>query len=309
MTRPWTAIAAAVLAAGVLIARGQPSGEPGPAGAQPQTGIASIPVPRLVERLERLTPDDPMAYFLLGEEVAAESVDRASRDLARTLLVLALHLDRAGGGTNNLTPSACLALAGLTPRESERRWLVAIARASDRRAGESSARRRGVGPAPVNELVAFELATAFGLIRAGEGRRAEQLLNKPAVADLLTAYENVLNDEGIIGGAQRLRRWAGEWTTCPECRNRRFVTRGEGGRARLCPTCGGSPGPKLTDAELLVQLRMESALLRGIHRLWSAQYLADAGEPLRDPDPAELAATYGVDTSRTTWRDGQWRQP
>ena len=77
MTRPWTAITAAVLAAGVLIARGQPSGEPGPAGAQPQTGIASIPVPRLVERLERLTPDDPMAYFLLGEEVAAESADRA----------------------------------------------------------------------------------------------------------------------------------------------------------------------------------------------------------------------------------------
>ncbi|MBL8991288.1 MAG: hypothetical protein JNJ48_06885 [Phycisphaerae bacterium] len=309
MKRAWNFAAVGAMAACLAAAGRQPAGSPVSPAPVGQPGVAAIPVPRLSERLARLSPDDPTAYFLLGEEVASESVDRSSRDLARTLLVLAMHLDRAAGGTGNLTPSVCLALASLTPREGERRWLVAVARASERRAGERAGRTRPPGLAPVSELVAFDLATAFGLIRAGEGRRAEQLLAKPAVAELLSAYENVLDDEGIVGGAQRLRRWAEQWQSCPECRNRRIVTRGEGGKARLCPTCGGSPGPKLSEAELLVQLRMESALLRGIHRLWSAQYLADGGEPLRDPDAADLPATYGVDTTRTVWREGQWRQP
>lgn len=282
-----------------------PPAEPAPA-ATPATGLNAIPVDRLSEKLAALAPSDPMAYFRLGEEVAAEAFDRPSRDLARTLFVLAMHLDREQGGKLHLTPSACLALATLTPSESERRWLAAMASASDTRA-DAQERQARLPPA-VSESVALELATTLGLLRAGEGRRAEQSLAKPAVAELLGAYENVLNDEGHLGGISRLRQIAAQWP-CPECRNRRVVTRGEGGKPRLCPTCGGVPGPRLQRSELIVHLRMESALLRGIHRLWSAQALADNNQPLREADPNELAAWYKVDTTRTVWRAGDWKTP
>lgn len=308
MSRTRTLVLAMPAIAVALVGWSGAAQQPQPAGPAP-INWATIPIPNLANRLSMLAPGDPMAYFKLGEEVAAEAFDRPSRDLARTLLVLAMHLDRTSGGKLRLTSSSCLALATLTPRESERRWLIAMAQVAHASEPDGRPARRLMVAPNVSESAAFDLATAMGLIRAGDGRRAEQLLAKPAVAELLNAYENVLNDEGIVGGAQRLQRLASEWGQCSECKNRRFVTRGEGGKPRLCPTCGGSPGPQLSKQELLVHLRMESALLRGIHRLWSAQSLADGGEPLRDPDPAELSAWYKVDTERTVWQQDQWVKP
>jgi hypothetical protein len=66
------------------------------------------------------------------------------------------------------------------------------------------------------------------------------------------------------------------------------------------------PGPVLSPSELLGQLRLEAALLRGIHRLWSAQIQADAGEPLRDPRPEDVAMIFRVDPNAVLYRHGKW---
>jgi hypothetical protein len=94
---------------------------------------------------------------------------------------------------------------------------------------------------------------------------------------------------------------------CSECKNRRFIKSQQG--VRLCPTCGGKPGPKLSQQELLYQLRLESSLLHGVQRSWIAQTVVDGGAPLRDLDPDELAATYRIDPARTRWRNGAWESP
>jgi hypothetical protein len=74
----------------------------------------------------------------------------------------------------------------------------------------------------------------------------------------------------------------------------------------LCDTCRGNPGPTITEEEMANHLRIEAVLLEGEQRSWAAQLVADAGAPLRDLDPAELAATYGVDPARPVWRGGEW---
>lgn len=301
------------------------------AGRQAGPDYSGIPVARLMERLEALDPAAPEAYFRLAEEVAAEvtaggggggaggavSGSRAARDLARRLLVLAFHHGRHGQGTvdADLGPSVCLALASLTRRDQERRWLLAMTRVLQEERPLVGEKRARPSPSaqPVPEQVALDLSAAMGLARSAEGRRAEMLLQRPGVLDALKAYDAVLEDEGRVGGSQVVLKAAAEWPACPECRNRRIVTRPDApGRpltARLCPVCSGDPGPRLDRTDLLLQLRLESALLRGIHRIWSAQALADGGEPLRDPDPEELAAWYNVDVAESVFRGGRWVKP
>lgn len=280
----------------LLAGAGQPGGAP--ASPLPTT------VPGLAERLAALNPQNPQAYFLLAEELAAEAgSDRPSRDLARSLFVLSFELYRARNqpGDGELARSATLGLASLTRIEPERRWLAAIgdqvAPPGDR-AGSASARL----PAAVPEVVAFHLATAMGLARSGEGRRAEQYLAREGVRELLAANQVTITGDPAAG--QPVLKWIADWPACPTCKNRRVVTRAN--ESELCPYCDGNPGPKLSDSELLKQFRAESLLLRGVYRSWSAQILADDGEPLRDPNPADLAVSFGVDPRGTLWRKGSW---
>ncbi len=276
--------------------------------------IATIPLPDLEARLTALTPDDPRAYFLLAEELAAEvEVAPAARPLAQSLFALSYELERAASGGDAgradgaFGRSVCLALASIAPRDDERRWLLALARSLD--AARADPEFDAPGPGPTRREAALDLATALGYVRSGEGRRAKTLLDKPGVAGLLAQYQGLLSGPGLSIGADTIRRYADQWPVCPECRNQRIVTRaGEGGGTKLiCYTCRGNPGPRLSDEEVLLQLRLESALLSGIQRSWAAQVAIDAGAPLRDLDPAELGATYGVDASRPLWRDGQWQ--
>lgn len=289
-----------------------------PLGAAVQPGEPKADDPlaaRWGSKLARLTPAEPMGYFLLGEDVAGEATDIASRDLARRLFVLAYEMDAAGakGGerrSTTLAASVCLALASLATREDERRWLVALAETlSDRAAPAALAGSSGVTDATD---VAFDLATAMGFARAGEGRRAEQLLDKPGVTELLERADSMPMPDGTIGGLRSfMRRTVRDWPVCPQCRNRRVVaaTANRNGELVVCDTCRGNPGPAMTDMELSNQLRIESALLQGTQRSWAAQVLSDAGAPLRDLDPAELAGTYSVDPTRPVWRNGEWAEP
>ncbi len=293
-----------------------PASIPAPAPTSPPatpTALASERDPSKVwgKRLGALSPDKPMGYFLLGEEVAADATDNEARDLARRLYVLAYELDArsaAEKGRFRLGPSVCLGLASMASRDDERRWLRALAETlSEREPSLGGTTADGIGG--FDPEAAFDLATAMGLARSGEGRRAEQLLDKPGVSELLDRIEAQPMPDGSLNNLRAFfKRAIRDWPICPQCRNRRVVPAGSNrnGEMVLCDTCRGNPGPKLTEQELANQLRIEAVLLQGTQRSWAAQVLADAGAPLRDLDPSELAGTYRVDPAKPLWRDGQW---
>lgn len=289
-----------------------------PEAAEPSVQPSPAPAPATIDRTQQLAalnPRDPWAYFLLGEAIAAEAADPQSKSLARTLFVLGYETSKSAGSAaaqNDDAPagadiriSVCLALASIADREAERRWLHAIASSL----GWNNPQRTtaSAGAAAAADPAGLELASAIGLVRIAEGRRAAKILEKPEVAALLERSERLLSPAGLTGGASRIRRLMAEWPICAECKNRRFIKSPQG--VRLCPTCGGKPGPKITQQELMYQLRLESSLLHGVQRSWVAQTIVDGGEPLRDLDPDELAATYRVDAARTVWRNGAWALP
>jgi hypothetical protein len=277
-------------------------------GTQPQQAESPAPdvIPAEIRaRLPQLHPQDPLAYFLLAEEVAEEVEEPARLLLAQSLYALAFELDRKRGGSGSLAASAALGLAQVERLDRDRRWLIALAGAMDSRYLLPD---WNVSAWPsVSDDVAFKAATAIGLARAGEGREARRLLEQPGVIEVLRRYERALAATGGAGAVWRLERYVEQWP-CRECGNARVVTRpgARGPEVRLCPTCQGNPGPRLSEEDLIAQLRFESALLSGIHRSWGAQFMADGGAPLRDPDPDELAATFGVDAARPYWRNGKW---
>jgi hypothetical protein len=271
---------------------------------QPESPAAPPPQ-SVARRLESLRPQAPEDYMLLAEEVADLPPDQGQADLARRLFVLAYELDRARRGAPRIAASCCIALAGMERLEQNRRWLLAVAGALDVR----YARTDWSVPAAAlaSDEVAFKAATALGLARAGEGTAAKKLLDEPGVMPLLRSYERAMGTTTGTGAIFRLQKYIEEWP-CRVCENRRVVPRpGPGGvEYRICPNCHGNPGPLLSEEELVAHLRFEAALLNGIQRSWSAQVAVDQYAPLRDPDPDELAAAYGVDPARPYWRAGAW---
>lgn len=306
-------------------ASAQPRQPTTPQTPQPTTTTATtttinlnaIPINNLASRLAALSPDDPAAYFELAELIAAERWAPGAEQLARTLYVLTLELRRTdanaiGSATDragSLAASACFGLAELAHTEEERRWLLAVAGLLQPVGSPTT------GPLATRSIdadsPAFHLATALGLTRAGLGRRAQQHLDRPGVSELLDRYERLLDPAGLDGGARRLRQHIQAWPQCHECRNRRIVTTATRGEVRreVCPQCRGNPGPQLDPREEVLQLRLEALLLQGIHRSWGAQSIADAGAPLRDADPAEIAPVYGINPQNTIFRNGQWTKP
>jgi hypothetical protein len=257
------------------------------------------------ELLEALRPDEPLAYFELAEELADEVRSPETLALVRTLYVLAFELSRGEGRESPLAASACLGLAELERLQADRRWLRSLAGMQDAR----YASRDWNVPSSASSTVeiAYRAATAMGLARAGESRQAQDQLGKPGVIPLMREYERAIGTTGLAGAISRLEKQLRAWP-CPECQNRRFLSRqsDEGVQHRLCGTCRGDPGPALSNEEFIGQLAFESVLLNGVQRSWAAEIAVGQGAPLRDPDPAELAPTYRVDPSRPYWRAGQW---
>ncbi len=313
-------LAAATLASlGAAPPSPPPSSPPPTRAATPaaEINLAATPVPLLADRLAALSPGRPELYLELAEDVAAEAALPGARTLARHLYVLAFTTDRqrTGPRRGELGPSACLGLAGLASSDTDRRWLRGVAvELSESRTATSSVRPPSVKrPSLVADTAALDLANALGLIRAGDGRNAIRLLTRPGVAEAIVAFGGVLlADKGQLDPVKNLQDLAERSSPCRECGNRRFVSRADGKgptRPRVCPLCSASPGPRLSDDELLGQLRLESAVLRGVQQSWSAQILADGGRPLRDPDPDEVPAYFRVDIEKTVFRNGAWQKP
>jgi len=259
------------------------------------------------DRLGALRPDQPMAYFELAEEIASEAEDIDGLRLAQRLYVLAFELDRADG-VPTIAGGACLGLAELARHEHERRWLMTIAAIVDPRYSGLALTGESVAGASVETRA--RAAEALGLIRSGQGQRAKRLLEDPEIEDLLRRRDRRLSRYGVPGELDILLQQAALWP-CPECRNRR-VTQVRSGMSRepaLCPVCRGNPGPPMTARDLERHLRFEAELLGVGGGSWGGQLLASGAAPLREPDPASLAAVYRIDPAKSIFRDGAWVAP
>lgn len=292
----------------------RPGAQP-PSGPPDASGLAAEnseprspdlpPVPGLAERLEGLDGSHAEAYFLLAEEVADEVRNADHVRLARQLYLHAYEIEREAGGARPLAPSICLGLRSIDRIDDTRAWLAAMAGALDSRYEEPD---WATSPEPAaSEAGALKTATMLGLARAGLGSRALALRDDAEVRDALTRYGSMLGAAAEAAIDAMIRAWP-----CPECRNERSVQRrtSQGVETRLCNTCLGNPGPKLSIDEYVAQLRFESRLLKGVQRSWSAQLAMDGGAPLLDADPDGLAralsARYGLQIERRRWRDGAW---
>jgi len=271
-------------------------------------GSASVrpPAPEAFDdKLRKLSPESPLAYFLLGEEVADASQDVAGRRLAATLFVLAFELDRAQEQGGRLAANACTGLAAVTRDGKDRRWLLALARTLDPR--YSPPEWVVAAPPMSQDSEAYRVATLLGLVRAGEGGRAKHLIARAEVKSALAAYDVLLSRLGV-GSVSGIVREAERWP-CPECSNDRVLktrSRQDGFEHKVCFHCAGNPGPQLTRADLLAQLRFESWVLQGVQRSWAAQISTDEGAPLVDPEPEGVALVFGVDAKAVYWRNGRW---
>ncbi len=256
----------------------------------------------LNERLTSLNGVNAMAYFELAEEVAYEAEHPADTALAQHLFVLAFEIDRVSPAPR-LGASVCLALADLSTTNDERRWLFALARNLSPSEEIVDLSGDTVGP---TDAAALALSEALGLYRSGDYRRSKALLVRPEVAELLNRHESLL-----IEAAVNIEHELDTEPICHECNNRRIVRSNidDDQQHRLCYTCGGNPGPDLSDRQLMAHLRLEAILLRGVHKSWAAQLSRDHGAPLRDAAADELAARFNIDASATLWRNSAWTQP
>ncbi len=257
----------------------------------------------ILARLERISPSDPESLLRAGEDCSAMGSPLSVR-VARRMLSGAIEVDRARGG-GRVAAGACLLLAELSTSEPDRRWFAALARAMEAGVGGRSWLRPG--DAGYNAEAAYNAACVVGLVRAGDGLAARQLLNEPGVRQVLLDHERLLSTIGEPGGLAYLEREAGKWP-CPECRNDRVVRTVVDRQAqyRLCPACNGNPGPSLSDDAVILQLRLEARLLHGVQRSWAAQLAADHGLPLDDPDADELSKVLGFDSRAFIFKDGGW---
>ena len=308
-------VRAASVVAACLLAGAGAAAQPADAGAvESMSGRWA----GLGERLSALEPSEPEGYFLLGEEVAAEAMTGAERALARRLHALAFGLaSRQDRGDDRLRASAALALADLARTDEDRAWLRAIARSlrppeSGAAAAPGAGGSRAAGS--ISREAGHDAARALGLLRSGDGREAGRLLARDEVEGLLERYSGLITETGPVGLMHTLRTEARSWPD-DTCRDKRYivaqVTRnGEQTREiQLCPVCGGSPGWAPEPEIFRGTLRLESKLLDGVQRSWSAQLAADGGAVLRDPDPENLPASLGYEVARSVWRGGRWVSP
>jgi hypothetical protein len=218
-------------------------------------------VGRWEQRLEALSPADPMAYFELAEEIADAAADESQLALAGHLFGVAGALD-----PQRLGRSACLAIADLEPNEYAKRRMLALGALLDRRAG-GLVEQPG-GALDIHPEDALAVSEAISHYRKGDGARALKLLLRPGAMDLLEAWGAV----AFRGGAARF---------VEDCRLYR-----------------GSRKPTLTDQDLVTMLRFEAALLAGNNRSWSGDLLLTQGRPLIEVDPDRIEEALGADGSR-----------
>jgi hypothetical protein len=253
-----------------------------------------------------LKPEDPEAYILLAEDIADAARSPEDTRLSIELYALGFEAARNSAGTTPraaLMSTACRGLASLVNYNPDRRWLQSLATFVDPLAQPPLWTTR---PPPTNpESYAYRVSLFLGYTRAGYGSLAQQMLSKPDFAQTLTAMQPILARSGVTGGIVTLQRWASAWP-CRTCSGAGITRRGNPPEFTPCSNCNGKPGPRLSQADLVAQLRLEGSLLQGFSPSWSAQLNSDDGAPLQEPDPSQLCPRLKVDPTRMYFRSGAW---
>lgn len=273
---------------------------------------SEAPVADLGQRLLHLDPADPMGYFLLAEEVAAEARSQRALEMARALYVLAFELSAIGDRPSDLAASVYLGLAAIARGPEERHWLITLARSEvnwDVSSAMTEVRRSG---SPIDPG-AMSLADAITAARAGDGRMVKILMRREEVR---RALDRIGADKGRI---ETLLDDAVRQASCPGCYGRRFLRpqlTGDSGDEpeTLCPVCRGNPGPSLDGEDFSRTVEAQVLLLGARQSSWSAQFWLDRGAAFVEPHASALAARFAVDPLLPYWRaesggdplDGRW---
>jgi len=235
--------------------------------------LAAAPLPPDATRLEALSPQRPLEYLELAEEIADAATTDAERQLARRLYALAGLLDR-----ERLARSAALGLLAIETDRRQRERLDALARLLSPAVEAVPSRAFAV-----RRDAAVALSEAFSAFRRGRGSQGTSALRVPGADDLLDRYGLALP-----GGPQRFREDLRAFRAgsvrpeiAPEARAATFAL-----DEALLSAAGDRP-----------DLRFSSDLVRG----------GDA--PLPEVDALRLESVFGTDLSRPIWRDGQWVPP
>ncbi|MEO0511362.1 MAG: hypothetical protein AAF108_00480 [Planctomycetota bacterium] len=265
-------------------------------------------------KLSGLDGTDAAEYFALAEALhRSVPKDSNAAERAVRLYVLAYEIarERSRGGPGraaegfSIPASACLAIADLEPSEQRRRWLRALAERLDGR----YARPPWNEPvdAPEERRARLRLAEAVGHVLAGRSRTALNRLDEPAVALAAARFAAALDSSSTPASYERLLQLAEEFRS-PPCNGNRFEQTGRGNlrNTQLCPETRGDPGPSITLGERVDYLRFESLVLDATPRSWVGELATGVPPPLLDPDPDELAPTYGIDPAERLYRGGIW---
>jgi hypothetical protein len=247
-----------------------------------------------------LSPEHPEAYLELAEQILDRPDAPERIELARQMLVRAVEYGRSRKGAEHTAASAALALASISPQASQRQWLRAVAATlhPDYSAMRPSDR--------IDTAASSRAAEAITRLRAGEGIRPRELLADPAVRTVLKQNEAALSADGTTSVSDLDA--AAKKQPCTSCGGR-LLAMPQGPRsAMLCSACKGQAFLAVSTRDFGSQVRMQLRLLGVPQDRWG-----DATEaemlPARDPDAAEIAKVFGVDTTFVAWRDGKWQLP
>jgi hypothetical protein len=268
---------------------------------------ATRSVPGFSERAAALSPAEPEAYLLLGEELAAEAVTDEDIALARQLLAMAVDSALRQPQSDHVTATACTALAAYAVGDADQRWYRAIAESF--RLDRAATDWAGSVDPPLSRASLLDAAEMLDAVRAGNGVRARRLLDRPDVRRVIERFGPMIAGESGRNLLDRLEGHAGRWP-CTQCRNRRVVSEiiDEFPSTFICPTCQGDPGWNPPPAVLVGMLRFEALALGSIQRSWGAQFAVDRGLPLRTPDAQAVAGRVGVSFEKPYLIDGVWSQ-
>ncbi len=288
--------------------------EPPPAAAAPaESSPADQGALSMDARLEQLSPSDPEAYFLLGEE----AIDEAQLDLAVRLFVLAARFDGDRFGR-----SACLALAEIEKRRGrsmEERDLRSLAALLSDSETVESPEALGLKEAEREfRRAASLLSSMLGFYRQGDGQKAL------AALELNDATQRLAKEFGrSFGSIGQIMSFCRNYPRCPTCRNERIIkcpschggaSPGQcalcgGQQFIICNICGGEPGERIAPTDLDSMLLFEVALQSGEQASWSARMAVDQARARPVLDLSMLPRWYEINTTLTVYRDGQWTMP
>lgn len=206
------------------------------------------------KRLAALTPDNPLAYLELAEEIADRAPSNGSGDADRAL---AIDLAAQAGALsmNTLGRSAALFIADVSRDSAQRARMTALAQVLG---GTPPTAAALPDPAAV-----LGLAQAFSAYKRGHAARARAALDTRGTAALLDAHPEILQ-----GGAVRFRA--------------------------DCASMKDGMAPPMTAAQTDALHALVTAALKPGSQSWSESFAVNGRTPLPDFDLSDPGALFGV---------------